>query len=93
MAKKEGLQVLAEAAAKQVGRFYKKIEIVNLKPDKIAIVLLKLPTEEAIEMLKAVHLADNIRGSQIEGVQKKLSHSKNKKARPLLKAIKTIKSV
>lgn len=77
----------AESMTEQISKHYRKMAIINKKPDEIAIALLLSPsTDEAIEMLQAVNLADNTEGSQIEGVSKELSRL-SERIQMLLKAI------
>lgn len=81
-----------KAVAESASKWYTKTKIINLKPHEIVVALLEIPTDdEAIEMLKAVYSADNIEGSQIEGVQEELfCHSNNDRALLLLEAIEEL---
>lgn len=61
-------------AVEQISKERREINIINKKPDKIAIALLLLSSnDEAIEVLKAVYRADNIEKTQTKGVSKELS--------------------
>ena len=76
-----------DLAGEKISKELRRMSTINKKPDKIAIILLFSPsTDEAIEMLQAVNLADNIKGSQIKGVSEELSRLKER-IEILLKAI------
>jgi len=76
MSKKENkskAEELLSYAAERISKKNREIDIINKEPDEIAIALLLLPSaDEAIEILKAVHHADNIEESQIKGVREEL---------------------
>lgn len=87
---KSKLKEFFRFAQKQISKEYRRIDIINKKPDKIAIALLLLSSnDEATEMLRAVNSADNIEGSQIKGVSEELSRL-SERIQILLKTIKSV---
>ena len=83
-----GTKEFLSHATEQICKERREIDIINRKPDKIAVALLLLSsTDEAVEVLRAVYSADNIDGSQIEEVGKELFRL-NERIQVLLRAIK-----
>ena len=71
---KSQTEKLLDFAGEQISKEYRRIDIINRKPNEIVIALLLLSShDEAVEMLRAVHSADNIEGSQMKGVWSELA--------------------
>jgi len=71
---KSKVEKLLDFAGEQIPKDFRRIDIISRKPDEIVIALLLLSsTDEAVEVLRAVHSADNIEGSQMKGVWNELA--------------------